>query len=182
VDIDPSAIEITKLRLWLSLVVDEEDRRSIRPLPNLDYKIMQGNSLLSEFMGIDFDKENGDQDVQLSILQDDVDTLTGDLKNKKDEYLNVTNANKKKKLKQEIEELVIEIFETRLKKQKAHYFRMMEAIENKYKGLPSKEQKEALIQVDKEKFHKSSGFNLEQFENQLREYTTRNKIWFFFFW
>ena len=47
VDIDPSAIEIAKLRLWLSLVVDEESYDNIRPLPNLDYRIVCGNSLLS---------------------------------------------------------------------------------------------------------------------------------------
>lgn len=52
VDIDPSAVEIAKLRLWLSLVVDEEDINKIKPLPNLDYKIMQGNSLLEEYEGI----------------------------------------------------------------------------------------------------------------------------------
>lgn len=52
VDIDPGAVEIAKLRLWLSLIVDEEDIKEIKPLPNLDYKIMQGNSLLEEFEGI----------------------------------------------------------------------------------------------------------------------------------
>ncbi|MCJ7457764.1 MAG: hypothetical protein MUP17_02085 [candidate division Zixibacteria bacterium] len=52
VDIDPGAVEIAKLRLWLSLVVEEEDIKSIKPLPNLDYKIMQGNSLLEEYEGI----------------------------------------------------------------------------------------------------------------------------------
>ena len=46
VDIDPGAVEIAKLRLWLSLVVDEEDVKQIKPLPNLDYKIVTGNSLL----------------------------------------------------------------------------------------------------------------------------------------
>ncbi|MDD2716798.1 MAG: TaqI-like C-terminal specificity domain-containing protein [Candidatus Wallbacteria bacterium] len=52
VDIDPGAVEIAKLRLWLSLIVEEEDFKHIKPLPNLDYKIMQGNSLLEEFEGI----------------------------------------------------------------------------------------------------------------------------------
>jgi len=52
VDIDPGAVEIAKLRLWLSLVVDEDDRNTIQALPNLDYKIMQGNSLLDEFAGV----------------------------------------------------------------------------------------------------------------------------------
>jgi type I restriction-modification system DNA methylase subunit len=57
VDIDPSAVEIAKLRLWLSLVVDEDDIKEIKPLPNLDYKIMQGDSLVEEFEGVKlFDK------------------------------------------------------------------------------------------------------------------------------
>ena len=46
VDIDAGAVEIAKLRLWLSLVVDEEDVKQIKPLPNLDYKIVPGNSLI----------------------------------------------------------------------------------------------------------------------------------------
>jgi type I restriction-modification system DNA methylase subunit len=46
VDIDAGAVEIAKLRLWLSLVVDEEDVQQIKPLPNLDYKIVTGSSLM----------------------------------------------------------------------------------------------------------------------------------------
>ena len=46
VDIDPGAVEIAKLRLWLSLVVDEDEVQQIKPLPNLDYKVVVGNSLL----------------------------------------------------------------------------------------------------------------------------------------
>jgi hypothetical protein len=46
VDIDPGAVEIAKLRLWLSLVVDEENAKTIKPLPNLDYKLVTGNSLI----------------------------------------------------------------------------------------------------------------------------------------
>ncbi len=52
VDLDPGAVEIAKLRLWLSMVVDEDNITDIQPLPNLDYKIMQGNSLLEEFDGV----------------------------------------------------------------------------------------------------------------------------------
>ncbi len=46
VDIDPGAVEIAKLRLWLSLMVDEEETNRIKPLPNLDYKIVEGDSLI----------------------------------------------------------------------------------------------------------------------------------------
>jgi len=55
VDIEPGAVEIAKLRFWLALIVEYESNDSnIAPptLPNLDYKIMQGNSLLEEYEGI----------------------------------------------------------------------------------------------------------------------------------
>jgi hypothetical protein len=62
VDIDNGAVEIARLRFWLALVVDEIEPA---PLPNLDYKIMQGNSLLERFEDIDLsnlvsaDDDNG---------------------------------------------------------------------------------------------------------------------------
>lgn len=49
VDIEPSAIDIAKLRLWLSLIVDYPNNEEPRPLPNLDCKILQGNSLIDEY-------------------------------------------------------------------------------------------------------------------------------------
>ena len=50
VDIEKGAVDIARLRFWLSLIVDEEEPL---PLPNLDYKIMQGNSLLEWYDGVD---------------------------------------------------------------------------------------------------------------------------------
>lgn len=50
VDIESGAVEIARLRFWLSLVVDE---KSPETLPNLDFKIMQGNSLLEWYEGFD---------------------------------------------------------------------------------------------------------------------------------
>ena len=52
VDSDISAVDISKLRFWLSLIVDEMNIKNIKPLPNLDHKIMCGNSLMEEFEGI----------------------------------------------------------------------------------------------------------------------------------
>lgn len=45
VDIDDGALEVCKLRLWLSLVADM-DKENAEPLPNIDYNIMQGDSLV----------------------------------------------------------------------------------------------------------------------------------------
>lgn len=46
VDIEPMATEISRLRAWLSLVVDDEDDNRVEPLPNLDFKFICANSLL----------------------------------------------------------------------------------------------------------------------------------------
>ena len=51
VDIEQGAVDIARLRFWLALVVDED---SPQPLPNLDYKIMCGNSLLNRYHSIGF--------------------------------------------------------------------------------------------------------------------------------
>ncbi len=47
VDIEPMAVEISRLRAWLSLVVeDEENSNKVEPLPNLDFKFICANSLI----------------------------------------------------------------------------------------------------------------------------------------
>ncbi|MUG92820.1 type II restriction endonuclease [Scytonema sp. UIC 10036] len=51
VDIKPEAIEIAKLRMWLSLIVDVPNIEDVEPLPNLDYKLMCGDSLISTIHG-----------------------------------------------------------------------------------------------------------------------------------
>lgn len=69
VDIEASAMDITKLRLWLSLVVDQQiDDVNEKPhaLPNLDCNIMCGNSLIEEFEGIQLFDEKLLEQVDLS--------------------------------------------------------------------------------------------------------------------
>ena len=54
IDIEPEAIEICRLRHWLTLVVDEEAAiDEVEPLPNLDYKFVRGNSLIDTLKGYD---------------------------------------------------------------------------------------------------------------------------------
>ncbi|MBW2062974.1 MAG: Eco57I restriction-modification methylase domain-containing protein [Deltaproteobacteria bacterium] len=91
VDIDPGAVEIAKLRLWLSLVVDEDDIKNIKPLPNLDYKVVCGNSLL----GVKKDLFNAH--------------LFSELEKLKPLFFNETNPTKKQKYKKQIDELIREI-------------------------------------------------------------------------
>jgi type I restriction-modification system DNA methylase subunit len=85
VDIDPGAIEIAKLRLWLSLVVDEEDVKQVKPLPNLDYKIVPGDSL----RGVEKTLFNEKLFRQLEVL--------------KPRYFDEPDKRQKDKVKQQIE-------------------------------------------------------------------------------
>ncbi|MFA6195942.1 MAG: TaqI-like C-terminal specificity domain-containing protein [Sulfurimonas sp.] len=64
IDIQPIAIEISKLRFFLSLLV-EEDKDNIEPLPNLEFKFVCANSLLP----INYNKTN-DFTVNIQELQE----------------------------------------------------------------------------------------------------------------
>lgn len=88
VDIDPGAIDIAKLRLWLSLVVDEDDYHHIKPLPNLDYKIVCGNSLSA----VEKDLFN------LHLFQE--------LEQLKNVFFDETNPDKKRVIKRTIDEKI----------------------------------------------------------------------------
>ena len=53
VDIEQGAVDIARLRFWLAMVVEEE---KALPLPNLHFKVMQGNSLVESYKGRDLSK------------------------------------------------------------------------------------------------------------------------------
>lgn len=76
VDLDEGAVEIARLRFWLSLVVDAQEPEA---LPNLDYKIMQGNSLLESYKGIDLSGISSGND--LKIVEEMQTDLWGNLTN-----------------------------------------------------------------------------------------------------
>jgi Eco57I restriction-modification methylase/TaqI-like C-terminal specificity domain len=91
VDIDPGAVEIAKLRLWLSLVVDEEDVKQIKPLPNLFYKIVTGNSLLG---------------VEKNLFNQQLFRRLEELKQR---YFDEPDKARKDRYKQQIEETIHEL-------------------------------------------------------------------------
>lgn len=66
VDIEKGAVDIARLRFWLALVVDEE--KPI-PLPNLDFKIMQGDSLLERYKDTDLSKILEEEDDSIYAEQ-----------------------------------------------------------------------------------------------------------------
>jgi len=190
VDIQQIAVEIAKLRFFISLLVNEEidrkkDNWGIEPLPNLDFKIMQGNSLISEFLGIDFDNDQKKQELQIQAdlgLENEDDGLIKEFERKKIDYQNESGKDEKIKLKNEVEDLMIKIFESKVENQKTGYFKDIEEIERKYSILPNKRLREEIIAKEKQKLSQKTGFDLENIEKQLREFTSKKKTRPFFSW
>lgn len=112
VDIELSATEITKLRFCLSLIVDEEAKNSINPLPNLDYKIMCGNSLVDSFEDV---KLFDDKLLNSSTSSNAIKRDFSDLEFKKRDYFKTFGFNGKNKLKTEINKLKWRFIESHLK-------------------------------------------------------------------
>ncbi|MDE5857039.1 MAG: Eco57I restriction-modification methylase domain-containing protein [Muribaculaceae bacterium] len=92
VDIEKGAVDIARLRFWLAMVVDEE---TAIPLPNLHFKIMQGNSLLECYKGKDLSQltqVNIGGDGSLGLENDEAKFLISSL----GKFYNESDHNKRK--------------------------------------------------------------------------------------
>ena len=115
VDIEKGAVDIARLRFWLSIIVDEESPNS---LPNLDFKIMQGNSLLESFDGVDlsdFEKTN----IRAKYLATDLfatdSGLLSELNFIINKYFDTSDHHKKRSYLKDIGEHVKKILLSKLK-------------------------------------------------------------------
>ena len=112
VDLDRGAVDIARLRFWLSLVVDEE---LPQPLPNLDYKIMQGNSLLERYKDVDLSTLMPPQEIAgdriLSLFDEQVDLRSQKLSEAKRRFYSATSHEEKEHLRSEIHSIIQERFD-----------------------------------------------------------------------
>lgn len=108
VDIEKGAVDIARLRFWLSLIVDEETPQA---LPNLDFKIMRGNSLLEQYNGFDLStimhtKKKVEGPVQMTLFEDNVDVLRRQVIGLRREYFREKNKGEKKNLRKTMRDIV----------------------------------------------------------------------------
>jgi len=181
VDIDPGAIDIAKLRLWLSLIVDEEDYQTINPLPNLDYKIMQGNSLIEEFHGISLDLGKNDSDYPIDNKDAELERLIEELHEKQNAFFNATHPSEKRRGKEAVEEAIIAVFRYRIKQVKKPYYENRKRMERTASDLPEN-LRDQYLREETEKLNRRLDFDPEAVENELREMTHGNKARNFFPW
>ena len=142
VDIEKGAVDIAQLRFWLSLIIDKDKPE---PLPNLDYKIVVGNSLVSKFeddvVTIDWERKTSTKSTQQHIkdLQKNLKTLT----QKQAQFFKTDNHSKKEKLKNEIRLLKIDILINQISFNKLLYTDKNKKADTLF-GLNAKEQKRNL--------------------------------------
>lgn len=100
IDIEQGAVDIARLRFWLALVVDEVEPQ---PLPNLDYKVVCGNSLLSRF-NLDMPFDNIFNEYNKGKNEEDKVSLSK-YKQLVADYTNTSDHNKKDEFRKTIEEI-----------------------------------------------------------------------------
>src|SRR5690606_10501695 len=114
VDIERGAVDIARLRFWLSLIVDEEMPKA---LPNLDYKIVVGNSLVSKFndtvIEIDWSDDTAKEGLFGQEIAEDKKTLLQEISQKQMQYFTADNT-LKEKLNLEIRNLKLDILTKQL--------------------------------------------------------------------
>ncbi len=106
VDIERGAVDIARLRFWLSLIVDE---KSPEALPNLDFKIMQGNSLLEQYKGADLStmtENNPESGHGITLFDSMLDVYRKNLRDKLAEYYACPEHDKKVQLRKDIADIV----------------------------------------------------------------------------
>lgn len=124
-DIEPSAVDIAKLRLWLSIVIDDEitegntngafdEHSKPRQLPNLECNIICGNSLVDEFEGNKLITQSAvlknDAGYQYSIFNvGGVDVLIEKLIELQDKLFFVKEHNEKEEIKAKIQDIYNQI-------------------------------------------------------------------------
>ncbi|WP_205503835.1 Eco57I restriction-modification methylase domain-containing protein [Rufibacter psychrotolerans] len=161
VDLEKGAVDIAQLRFWLSLVVEELNPH---PLPNLDYKIMQGNSLLEQYEGIDLSRVANFKEPEVRFYQADMfaepnqeygfsESNRNTIKELLDEYYIVEDKSQKNSIHKKIDKIVmehidksLEFFENRLLIEIATYEKHLHS---KTKSLPES-QKTLFLQKSKE--------------------------------
>lgn len=106
VDIEKGAIDIARLRFWLAIVVDSD---TPEPLPNFDYKIVEGNSLLTTFNGkyLNISSQQQHENVQAIKIKKEI------LQKKQKEFFTLFGKEKYEKEK-EIKNLILDIIELQL--------------------------------------------------------------------
>lgn len=166
VDLLEYAIEITKLRCWLSLIVEQrvdfsKENYNLKPLPNLEFKFYKKNSLFRFYK---------DQNLNNLIDQIDNDKLLKELVNLENQYFIAKSD--RHGTKEEIKEKIVKLLERVVDSQSDNITKQLNSVRSGINHLVSNRaaEKEIAKLRKKEKALADELGNLAVFKNTIKDY------------
>jgi hypothetical protein len=166
VDLLEYAIEITKLRCWLSLIVEQrvdfsKENYNLKPLPNLEFKFYKKNSLFRFYK---------DQNLKNLIDQIDNDKLLKELVNLENQYFIAKSD--RHGTKEEIKDKIVKLLEKVVDSQSDSITKQLNSVRSGINHLVSNRaaEKEIAKLRKKEKAFADELGNLAIFKNTIKDY------------
>jgi len=166
VDLLEYAIEITKLRCWLSLIVEQrvdfsKENYNLKPLPNLEFKFYKKNSLFRFYK---------DKNLNELIDQIDNDKLLKELVNLENQYFIAKSD--RHGTKEEIKEKIVKLLERVVDSQSDNITKQLNSVRSGINHLVSNRaaEKEIAKLRKKEKALAQELGNLAIFKNTIKDY------------
>lgn len=166
VDLLEYAIEITKLRCWLSLIVEQrvdfsKENFNLKPLPNLEFKFYKKNTLFRSYK---------DQNLNQLIDSIDREDLLKELVNLENQYF-ITKSDKHG-TKDEIKQKIVKLLENVVDSKTENVDKELNSVRSGINVLQSNNgnAKEIVKLQKKEKVLASELGNLAVFKNTIKDY------------
>lgn len=157
VDIQPIATHIAKLRFFISLLVDQtekpnEPNRGIDPLPNLDFKIVTANTLISA----------PEPDVvKVGLFENQIDPFFEEFNRLTGQYFSASMPKDKKELKNKIAKLILEKCNEKIRQIESKY----ESTDERFRGALKEKHKTYIVEKEREIKLWQSYTNLFKYES-----------------
>jgi hypothetical protein len=175
VDIENGAVDIARLRFWLSLIVNEVEPK---PLPNLDYKIMQGNSLLESFGEIDLSiVPKKPKPGEIPFATEDSFTVSDveKLKSAVAEFFNEAEPKQKQKIKSGINKTILDFIKVKVNAKKEALENEIEEVQGQLQSVKRNGANTNAAKSKKEKAITKLKVEIQIIEKRIKELMSQQK-------
>jgi Alw26I/Eco31I/Esp3I family type II restriction m6 adenine DNA methyltransferase len=170
VDIENGAVDIARLRFWLSLIVNELEPK---PLPNLDYKIMQGNSLLESFGEIDLSiVPKKPKSGEIPFYTDEDGFTVSDvekLRSAVGDFFNQADQKEKQKIKEGINQTILDFIKAKVNSKQEVLENEIEEVQKKLQTVKRSGNNTNAVKAKKEKAIAKFKVEIQVLEKRIKE-------------
>lgn len=172
VDLLEYAIEITKLRCWLSLIVEQrvdfsKENYNLKPLPNLEFKFYKKNSLFRKWKGENINDYVGADNTRMQWVDSELVNELTDLENR----FFIAKSDRHG-TKEQIKEKIVKLLEKVVDSKSDAVMKGLNAAQNKVNYLVSNRASTTEINKAKKKAESLSNelSELAVFRNSIKDY------------